>query len=247
MTSPRTDSKPNAETEPTGCVWAVVPVKSPRDAKTRLSPLLTREERSELVEHMLCDVLEALSESTRLAGVLVITPNARIAELARSFDASVLEERDPGLNRAIEQAREHLAGRKATGILVVPADLPLLTGEAADRLIAGATADGRSLVLAPDAARTGTNAFLRTPPDVVEPAFGPGSFERHASAARDAGAELVVLSRPELELDLDEPADVGAILDRAEGLGHACRTIRYLTALGVGDRLRRSRPTTEDR
>ena len=215
-------------------------MKSPREAKTRLAPVLSEDERARLVAHMLDGVLTALGGSERLAGVLVITPDPEIAEQAVRHGASVLEESRSGLNTAIRQACEHLRRRDAGAMLVIPGDLPLLSTDSIDRLIAEAPATPRSVVVAPDASRIGTNALLCSPPGLVDPAFGAPSFEQHCRRARDAGAELAVVTLPEIALDLDEPADVGAILRLARGVGPhraaACRTIRFLEELDVARR-----------
>ena len=145
-------------------------------------------------------------------------------------------------------------------MLVIAGDLPLLSPAAVDRLVARAPASGPSVVVASNTDRTGTNALLCSPPGVIEPSFGPGSFDRHAAAAREAGAGLVGIALPELELDLDEPADVEALLRRTRRTGRTgrtegadsfaaggCRTIRYLIELGAAERLMPPQRAAEER
>ena len=45
-----------------------------------------------------------------------------------------------------------------------------------------------AVTIVPDRHGSGTNALLLTPPDAIEPGFGPGSFERHRRRAAAAGA-----------------------------------------------------------
>ncbi|HVS13883.1 MAG TPA: 2-phospho-L-lactate guanylyltransferase [Thermoanaerobaculia bacterium] len=220
--------------------WALVPVKSPRDAKSRLAAVLGPAERAALVEHMLRDVLAALRSCTRLAGIALITPDSEVAALAEREGAHPLEEdpreERPGPNAAIRQARHLLAQRGATAMLVVPGDVPLLTGAAVARLLDALPATG-GVVIAPDAARVGTNALLCAPPGLIDPAFGPGSFVEHQARARRAGVEPIVLALPELALDLDEPADLRRLLQARASAGAPCRTIRYLDDAGLAQRI----------
>ena len=64
-------------------------------------------------------------------------------------------------------------------MLLVPGDCPALDpGEVATLL----ARQGRAgVVIVPDRHGAGTNALLLSPPDVIEPSFGPGSFARHAA------------------------------------------------------------------
>jgi 2-phospho-L-lactate guanylyltransferase len=78
----------------------------------------------------------------------------------------------------------------------------------------------------PDRHGTGTNALLLTPPGVVEPAFGPGSFERHTALAHAAGATIEVAELPSLTLDIDTPEDLATLL---AGSAHAPRTRALLS------------------
>jgi 2-phospho-L-lactate guanylyltransferase len=110
-----------------------------------------------------------------------------------------------------------VARESATALLIVPGDLPLVTPAALERLLEAADAalaagSGRSLVaIAPADARTGTNALLLSPVDVIDPCFGPSSFEAHARAAALAEASVQVVVDPELGFDLDTPEDLGRL------------------------------------
>ena len=120
-----------------GAVWAVVPVKPFDAAKTRLVSILDAAERTQLAGLMLEDVMAALAASAHLlAGVIVVTADERAAKIAQKYDAVVIAENVPaGLNGAISQAIDSLAATPATGVIVVPADLPHLSAAEIERLL----------------------------------------------------------------------------------------------------------------
>ena len=70
--------------------------------------------------------------------------------------------------------------------------------------------DEIAVAIVPDRHGTGTNALAIAPPDAFAPSFGPGSLERHVSAARDAGLVHRVEPVPSLALDVDTPEDLAA-------------------------------------
>ena len=101
--------------------------------------------------------------------------------------------------------------RGSDRVLVVPGDCPALDDEEVAALLRAPAAE-RAVLIVPDRHGSGTNALLLSPPDVIEPAFGPGSFERHRERATQAGAELTVARPATLLLDIDTPADLAALL-----------------------------------
>jgi len=101
-------------------------------------------------------------------------------------------------------------------VLVLPADLPLMTREDILALIERAT-EPPVVVIAPDRREEGTNALLICPAGLIEYDFGIGSFQRHCERARQANARLEVVTLPSLGLDLDLPEDLEEVLN-LEGL-----------------------------
>ena len=102
-------------------------------------------------------------------------------------------------------------------LLILHADLPLVTAEALRDLIAQAPeAPSATLVRPGDG---GTNAMLLRPPGRFPLAYGRGSGDLHESAAREAGLAVRRADAPALALDLDTPSDVRALLSTAEGRG----------------------------
>ena len=195
-----------------GACWAIVPVKSLHRAKRWLAPHLGGPARRQLVLAMLEDVLTALAASGAVDRVLVVSPDARVAELAALKGAMVLhEERLEGLNAAVRKGLAQASAAAAEQALVLPADVPLATAQEIARVLdAAAPVPGVRLV--PSADGTGTNALLLAPPHAIAPAFGRGSCARHVARALAQGCALEVLRLPGLASDIDGPGDLARLL-----------------------------------
>jgi 2-phospho-L-lactate guanylyltransferase len=101
-------------------------------------------------------------------------------------------------------------GYGVSSLLVLPADLPLLSAEALKELLALAESPP-VVVIAPDRKKEGTNGLLCSPPDLLDYDFGPDSFQRHIEQARQAGARVEICELPAFGLDLDEPEDLAML------------------------------------
>jgi 2-phospho-L-lactate guanylyltransferase len=96
------------------------------------------------------------------------------------------------------------------GVLIVPADLPLITPEDVHAMLERIK-DPPVVVVAPDRHKEGTNALLVCPVGLIEYDFGPGSFQRHCERANQAGARLEIVELPSLALDVDLPEDLDMV------------------------------------
>ncbi|MBS9478008.1 2-phospho-L-lactate guanylyltransferase [Ancylobacter radicis] len=197
-----------------GTVYAVVPVKDFALAKQRLAPALSADQRRDLVRAMLCDVLETLAASTRLAGTIVITADPQAGLLARHYGARLLFERQVrGLNAAVANVATRLAAEQRAGMLILPSDIPGVSAAEIDRLVA-AHPPGRAVSLVPAHDGQGTNALLVSPPAALRFAFGPLSFPLHVTLAQEAGLALRchdAADFPGLAHDIDQPADLAGL------------------------------------
>jgi len=114
------------------------------------------------------------------------------------------------LNTALKRATVMAQALSTRGVLVLPADLPLLTPDNVRALIDKAIKPP-VVVIAPDRHGKGTNALLMVPPDQIEYDFGEGSFHRHCERTKKSGARLEIVELPSLGLDLDLPEDLEMI------------------------------------
>jgi 2-phospho-L-lactate guanylyltransferase len=183
----------------------VVPVKSPTASKTRLGSVLSADQRAAITLALLQDVLDACVQQPGWE-VWVISPDQRVRRLAAQQGGRGVEERGRGLLQAVRQVESEAV--HARDLAVVLGDLPYLT---ADGLALALAADG-PVVAAPAASDGGTNLLLRRPPSVIPARFGRASFAKHRWAARRAGIGLAEVHATGLELDLDRPEDVAALL-----------------------------------
>jgi 2-phospho-L-lactate guanylyltransferase len=119
----------------------------------------------------------------------------------------VREDGQPELNTALKRATVIAQVYATRGVLILPADLPLVTREDVLALIERA-GESPSVVIAPDRHGTGTNALLISPAGLIEYDFGENSFQRHCQRAKEAGARLEIVDLPTLGLDLDLPEDL---------------------------------------
>ena len=196
-------------------LWAIVPVKPLRRGKSRLAGTLSEEERTELNRQLLEHTLKTLSEIKEIEQTLVVSRDPEALSIARDYGArTVRENGTPQLNTALQRATVVAQVYATRGVLVLPADLPLVTR---DDLLAviGRAKEPPVVVIAPDRREDGTNALLISPAGLIEYEFGLGSYQRHCERARQAGARLEVVSLPSLGLDLDLPEDLEMVLKMA--------------------------------
>ena len=198
-------------------LWAIVPVKPLRRGKSRLAGALSENERVELNRLLLERTLRTLIELKEVEEVLVVSRNFFALAIARDLGArTVQEDGAPTLNTALKRATVVAQVYASRGVLVIPADLPLLSQDDILTLLARAT-DPPVIVIAPDRHQKGTNALLLSPADIIEYDFGQDSFKRHCERARKAGARLEVVDLPSLGLDLDLPEDL-ELVRKLDGL-----------------------------
>ena len=197
-------------------LWAIVPVKPLRRGKSRLSEVMTVDERAELNEYLLTHTIQEISAVSEIENVLVVSRDPAALALARDLDARTVQENgSPGLNVALTRATAIARTYEIRGILILPADIPKLSRADIEKLISRLT-DPPVVVVSPDRRREGTNALAICPAGLIEYDFGEGSFEKHCRRAREAGARVEICELPSLALDLDEPEDLALVKEELE-------------------------------
>ena len=192
-------------------LWAIVPVKPLRHGKSRLSGTLSEDERAQLNESLLEHTLTTLAGLNELEQVLVVSRDPHALAIARKHGArTVREDGSPHLNTALTRATVVAKLHATRGVLILPADLLLLTRADILALIERAT-NPPVVVIAPDRHEKGTNALLMSPAGLIEYDFGEGSYQRHCKRAKIAGARLEIVKLPSLGLDVDLPEDLELI------------------------------------
>jgi 2-phospho-L-lactate guanylyltransferase len=198
------------------------------DAKARLAPVLSPDERRDLSLAMLADVVRA---ARALDVVWVLNSDEKAAEVARAEGAEPHPDPAPGqgLNASVNAAAWEAGEAGADGVLVLSADCPAATQDDVR-----AVAFGKGVVISPDRYGTGTNALWRCPPLVTMASFGGNSLRSHVAIAHVNNIPYAIVPRARLALDVDRPRD----LDDIWALGPGEATRAALERLGYPSRRR---------
>ena len=190
-------------------IWAVIPIKPLRLAKSRLAPLLSPQQRQSLAEAMLRHVLKVVQAASQITGTLVISRDNHALTIAREYGAKTIQESGaPELNVALMRATSLVASWRSEAMLILPADLPLISANDITGIVDLGLQAPQSVVISTDRDKNGTNALFVRPPGLIDYAYGEGSFRRHAVLARDAGAEVNVYESDRMWQDIDYPEDI---------------------------------------
>ncbi len=212
----------------------LLPVKTLAHAKTRQAGFLTSLERVRVVKAMLFDVARAIRDS-KASRVFLVSADPWALRYARRQGWDVFVEREQlSESASIDWASARLTEAGFTHALRLPADLPLIGFTDVDSLLDWEVATPGALIV-PSRDGTGTNALLRSPPDLFPSRFGPDSLRLHLEEARRKGVQPVVIQNRRLSLDLDEPVDLEMFLRQGSGTA----TQRVLAEIGVAGRFAR--------
>ena len=166
--------------------------------KTRLSDVLTADERSSFARVLLGDVLATVRSAGGEPTVLATVPV--------EVDAPVTVD-DRSLSTAVNAVLE----AADSAVTVVMADLGIASAAAVERLYG---ADG-DVVIAPGRGG-GTNALVVRHEDYRVDYHGI-SYRDHRERAREAGASVTVVDSHRLATDVDERDDLAEVLLHGDG------------------------------
>ncbi|MDR7383719.1 2-phospho-L-lactate guanylyltransferase [Promicromonospora iranensis] len=195
---------------------AVVPLRDGVSGKSRLAAVLDGGSRRRLVRVLARHVVATLLAADGVGRVVVVTADPVFTrETLAGLEVEVLEQPAgrPGLNGALEHAREVLTARGPGPLLVAHADLPALSPADVVALLA----TDAPVVVATDRYGSGTNLLLLRAGDAARGAFrfrfGIGSLAAHLAEAEARGLEAVVVDRPGTSVDLDTADDWSQLPD----------------------------------
>jgi len=187
-------------------VFVIIPVKRLDNAKSRLSSILTDDERKHFCLKMLEDVLETVNSTKHPHETVVISKDPTVSKIAKNFEVAYLKERKTGLNKAVSEAVDWCVEMGAASVLVLPADIPSVMPTELERIFT--LGEKASMVISSSRNGKGTNALLLTPPNVSPTFYGPHSFQRHIKEAKKLKISCRRYRSPGLALDIDTIEDL---------------------------------------
>lgn len=204
-------------------IYAIIPVTTFKNAKTRLSPFLSEEEREKLLKVMLHDVTDTLKK--HVDKIYIISRDEDVLSYAESLNVNtILENDDSNLNKALTQAMKLCKG-KTRKIIIVPSDIPLI-GKTNVKMLIDA---GKSLdfIIVPSKGG-GTNMIIMKPM-AIRTQFEGFSYKKHVQVAEKKKLNPQVHDSFFMALDVNTTEDLGEIMIH----GEKTHTRQYLKELKV--------------
>ncbi len=207
----------------------LLPVKDLRNAKKRLTRVLTPEERFGLAQAMLSDTIRTVQAVHLAEKIFLITNYQPALDIAEENGWEILrEDRQISESDSVDAASKICEQRGVRSLLRLPLDLPLVQPLDIDELLA-IEFQSPAIAIVPSRDGTGTNALLRTPPTLFPSHFGEGSFGKHLAEAERVRAQIFTCRNPRLEMDVDDESDLRALLEHdltGTATGHWLRETR---------------------
>ena len=158
-------------------IYAIIPVTTFKNAKTRLSPFLTEEEREKLLKVMLHDVTDTLKKY--VDKIYIISRDEEVLKYAESLNVNtILENENSNLNKALTQAMKICKG-KTRKIIIVPSDIPLI-GKTNVQMLIDASKN-LDFIIVPSKGG-GTNMIIMKPM-AIRTRFEGFSYKEHVKVA----------------------------------------------------------------
>ena len=204
-------------------IYAIIPVTKFKNAKTRLSPFLSEDEREKLLKVMLHDVTDTLKK--HVDKIFIISADEDVLNYAKSLKLdTILEHDNSNLNKALTQAMKYCKG-KTRKILIIPSDVPLIGKTNIKMLID--SSKKLDFIIVPSKGG-GTNTIIMKPM-AIRTKFGDFSYKEHINAADKKNLNPQVHDSLFMALDVNTTEDLGEIMVH----GERTHTRQYLKELKI--------------
>lgn len=190
-------------------IAAVIPMKNLNFAKSRLSTILTWQQRKNLIFFLLDITTKALKESRLITEIIVVSSDKTIEKF--SFENSlkfIKEDSDSGVNNAVILADRYCINNNIDANIVIPHDLPFISAKEIDQICNNSEKYPKCIIICPSKRFDGTNILFRKPPNVIKTFYDDNSYMNHLKEAQKHNLPIESLELDNLMFDIDTREDL---------------------------------------
>ena len=197
-------------------MWAIIPINSFKKTMTRLSEVLSTNQRIKLTKLLTEQIIDHLLEIPKIEKIVLLTNET---EWAKSFNEEkiILKANQDrlSLKENINLTSDWLWEQGVKQMLYLSIDLPLASKDDVMDLI-NQHRNGLTLVIANKDG--GTNALILDMPRSFPFQFGENSLEKHLLEAKNSGVDAQVIQIDGLSFDLDDIDDWNHLISTNKSL-----------------------------
>lgn len=189
-------------------IAAVIPMKSLHSAKSRLSNILTAQQRKNLAMYLLNTTIKELKESNFISEIVIVSSDEAVKNYSSLNNLTFVKDSDKGVNEAVILADKYCVDNGINANIVIPQDLPFISAKEIDEICTISNKYHKCIIICPSKRFDGTNILFRKPPGVIKTHYDNNSYMNHLKEASKFKIPIESLDIVKLRFDLDTKEDL---------------------------------------
>jgi 2-phospho-L-lactate guanylyltransferase len=189
-------------------IAAIIPMKNLHFAKSRLSTILTLQQRKNLAFFLLNTTIKTLKESRLITEIIVVSSDKTIEKFSFENSLKFIKDSDDGINNAVILADRYCINNDIDANIVIPHDLPFISANEIDQICNISEKYPKCIIICPSKRFDGTNILFRKPPNVIRTFYDDNSYINHLKEAQKLHIPIESLDLDNLMFDIDTKEDL---------------------------------------
>ncbi|HSL14301.1 MAG TPA: 2-phospho-L-lactate guanylyltransferase [Nitrososphaeraceae archaeon] len=189
-------------------IAAVIPMKSLHSAKSRLSNILTAQQRKNLAMYLLDATIKEIKKSCIISEIIIVSNDKAVKNYSCLNNLKFIKDSEEGVNKAVILADNYCIDNGINANIVIPHDLPFISAKEIDEICTRSNKYHKCIIICPSKRFDGTNILFRKPPDVIKTHYDDNSYMNHLKEAYKFKIPIESLDIVKLRFDLDTKEDL---------------------------------------
>lgn len=189
-------------------IAAVIPMKSLHSAKSRLSNILTAQQRKNLAMYLLDATIKEIKKSCIISEIIIVSNDKAVKNYSCLNNLKYIKDSEEGVNKAVILADNYCIDNGINANIVIPHDLPFISAKEIDEICTRSNKYHKCIIICPSKRFDGTNILFRKPPDVIKTHYDDNSYMNHLKEAYKFKIPIESLDIVKLRFDLDTKEDL---------------------------------------
>jgi 2-phospho-L-lactate guanylyltransferase len=189
-------------------IAAVIPMKSLHSAKSRLSNILTAQQRKNLAMYLLDATIKEIKKSCIISEIIIVSNDKAVKNYSCLNNLIFIKDSEEGVNKAVILADNYCIDNGINANIVIPHDLPFISAKEIDKICTMSNKYHKCIIICPSKRFDGTNILFRKPPDVIKTHYDDNSYMNHLKEAYKFKIPIESLDIVKLRFDLDTKEDL---------------------------------------